>query len=301
MQYANFMQFLNCEKILFVANFNTSKISFFNAGGNARIGVFPKSNLELCKIIKALRRLQLPYYIIGKSSNVIFSDYGYAGVVIITKFLDKIEIIEDRLIAECGATLSNCAIFSMSNSLSGMEFLLGIPGSVGGAIYMNSSAYGFEIKDIVENCRIYDVENDKELELSSCDLKFCTKQSIFSNNKKLVLLSAKFKLNFWENGLIKQKMLDMTMKRIDSQPLEQYSLGSAFKRPLNSYASKLIDELSLKGFTIGGAQVSQKHAGFIVNNGQATAGDLRKIIYEIKKKVLEKYNILLEQEIIFVD
>ncbi len=301
------MDFINLERyfiennIYFEKNFPTSKMSSFEIGGNAKIVVFPKTINEFCNIIKIIRQFDGKFYIVGNCTNVFFSDLGFDGILISTKCLKSTTIDGNYLVASAGALITDCAILSMSNNLSGLEFLSGIPGTVGGAIYMNSSAYDSSVGDIVESCKVYDAENDEIIELNSKQLCFSKKTSIFSKNRNLVLLNAKFNLSCGKAQEIRQTMLQFSLKRINSQPLEFGSCGSAFKRPLKTYASKLIDDLELKGFKIGGAEISKKHAGFIVNSDNATSDDVLALISEIRKRVLREFNIFLEQEIIFVN
>ena len=301
MEYNLLKGFLTSHNILFEQNYYTYKLSSFRSGGKAKIIIFPKTLEEFCDILKKAKALNCKFIVLGNGTNVVFNDFGYNGAIISTRFLDYVEIKGSKMKAFCGALLADCTIFAMRKSLSGMESLFGIPASIGGAIFMNSSAYGMEISELVEKCGVYDIENDEMLILDREAMCFGAKRSILSEKRNLILLYAIFNLSYGNLIDIKGKMLELTFKRIKSQPLDLPSCGSAFKRPQNFYASKLIDEGGLKGLKIGGAQISLKHAGFIINVNNAKSKDLLKLLDKTRLKILTKYKVSLEQEIIFVD
>lgn len=295
------VDYLSCNGVSFEQNYSTSKLSFLEIGGPARLVAFPKSKYELCKLLNKLTHKAIKFMVIGNCSNVFFSSFGYDGVVISTRLLNEIHISGNSIEALCGALVTDCAVLSMSFGLSDLEFLCGIPGSVGGAVYMNSCAYDGKISSVVAECEAYDILENKIINLTNEELCFSDKKSIFSGDPNLIILSVKFKLKNENINLIKKRMLEISLKRIKSQPLELGNCGSTFKRPLNLYASKIIDDLNLKGLSIGGAMVSKKHAGFIVNFNTASSKDVVELIEKIREEALDKLGVLLEQEIIFVE
>lgn len=295
------LEYLRKNGVEFEQNYQTSKISSFEIGGNSRFMIFPKSVEELCDLVRFLNENKFKFYIVGNCTNVFFADKGYDGALISTKFINKIKVNADILSAECGALITDCAVMAMKFSLTGMEFLCGIPGSVGGAIFMNCSAFNKSISNVLLRSEVYDLKKNKVLSLNFNEHNFAEKSSVFLENKNLILLSASFKLKKEFKPKIYKKMNEISVKRIKSQPLEFGNCGSTFKRPLNCYASKLIDELGLKGFQIGGAKISNKHAGFIVNIDQATSFDVVCLIESVRSKVYDKTGIYLEQEIILVE
>ncbi|MEG0693085.1 MAG: UDP-N-acetylmuramate dehydrogenase, partial [Oscillospiraceae bacterium] len=224
------------------------------------------------------------------------SDEGYRGMIILTNNLNQISLIGETLI-ECfaGVTVAKLCNFAYENCLSGLEFAWGIPGSVGGGIYMNAGAYGGEFKDVVKSCKYIDKDGKlAELDIAGMDMSY--RHSFFCD-KQLLILSVVLECNKAEKATIKEKMDDYITRRKTKQPLEYPSCGSTFKRPPNGYASALIEECGLKGFRIGGAEVSRKHSGFVINVGHATCKDVLELIAHIKDVVLEKKGIELECEV----
>ena len=267
-------------------------------GGIASFIAFPDSIEKLCNLINYVRG-RIKYYILGNGTNCYFADY-YDGLIIITNKINEINISKNSITAECGASLTRCAVYAYENSLTGIEFLYGIPGGVGGGAYMNASAYGYMTSQFIKECLVYDSIQNKILIMSREGLDFGIKHSVFMS-KEYFVLSVTFDLTVGNKDKIKCLMDSYMNKRIVSQPLDIPSAGSAFKRPKNDYASRLIDRAGLKGYRIGDAEVSTKHAGFIVNRGSATANDINKLLYEIKETIKEKFDIELEEEIIFVE
>ncbi len=294
-------EYLNEEKIEYLSDFSTASISFLEVGGNAKYLIFPKSIKELCNLLCFIKDKGIKFFIVGNGSNVFFNDDGYIGAIISTRKLDKIRVKGDKLIAMCGALVTDCSVYALKNNLSGMEFLFGIPGSVGGAIFMNSSAYERDMSGVVLKSIALDLNKGKLVTFDVSKHEFSPKRSIFSTNRELVLLSTTFQMKRSIKQHIKSDMLKISSKRILSQPLEFGSCGSTFKRPQNLFASKLIDQAKFKGKRIGGAKISKKHAGFIVNYNNASAKDILNLIAKTRKVVLEKFNVLLEQEIIYVE
>ena len=218
-----------------------------------------------------------------------------------TKYLDSILVNDNLIVAMCGANLSNLCAMALFHSLSGLEFAYGIPGTVGGALYMNAAAFGGAIGDLVEKTVVYDTQSDTVLELDNKLQRFSSKKSIFSENKSFVVLQSCLKLTKAEYDTIKSKMQEYSKKRKDTQPLNMPSSGSAFKRSNGIIPSLLIDKCGLKGYKIGGAEISKKHAGFIVNSGGATAENINDLLSYIKAKVLKEFDVNLEEEIIYIE
>ena len=292
---------LSQEEIFIDRSKSTAEMSFLEIGGKSKLVVYPRNKNQLLKVLKLLKRCCAKFSIVGNCSNVFFDSEGYNGVIVSTKLLDDIRIEGKQLEAFCGALVTDCALKAMNESLSGMEFLCGIPGSVGGAVYMNAFAYGEEISNIFSKCEAYDLDKEVVVELAKSDLNFIAKGSTFSKNRNLIIMSVEFNLQFSDKLKIREAMLKNSLRRIKSQPLELGNCGSTFKRPKNSYASKIIDELGFKGKRVGGAMVSQKHAGFIVNFDNASSNDVLTLMENIKTKTKTALGICLEQEIIFLE
>ena len=299
MKYESFVLFLNDNKIEYYQNYLSSRINTFEVGGEVKILIYPKNKFQLCLILNRLYNENLKYFLIGNGSNIYFTDH-YNGVVVSTVKINKIAIYNNVLIAECGADISDCSFVALSSHLSGLEFAYGIPDTVGGGIYMNCSAYGGIISDVVKKSIVYDISNNKISLINNAEHFFENKRSVFLDKNK-ILLSTAFGLKKSSYDGILNNMKINLLKRINAQPLEYGSAGSAFKRPKNAYASKLIDECLLKGFSINDASVSEKHAGFIINKGNATYKDIEDLLKYLKKQIFDKYGIDLEEEIILVE
>ena len=279
-----------------------SKHSSFRIGGNCALGIFPQSADELKRAVLILRKHQIKYNVVGRASNILFSDDGYDGALVFTEKMNSVMLQGHKTIyAEAGATLKTIANFALANSLSGLEFAHGIPGSLGGGVFMNAGAYGGEIADSIKYTDCYDIAENRFLRLNKEEQRFSYRHSVFANNKNLVVLGACFELNPLDQELIKATMNENMQKRKEKQPLEYPNAGSTFKRPLNGYAAQMIDECGLKGKTVGGAQVSTKHAGFVVNIGNATASDVISLMEIIKKEVYERFGVELEAEIQYIE
>ena len=287
---------LDCCQIDVETNVNLSKYTSFCIGGTADFVVKPKCFTDIISVIRIAKESEVSYYIMGKGSNILVSDNGYRGIVILTINLNMISFIEENFIeCDAGVTVASLCNFAYSHSLSGLEFAWGIPGSVGGGIYMNAGAYGGEFKDVVRSCKYMD-ENGKLFELEVDEMDMAYRHSFFCD-KKLLILSVVLELNKADKPIIKQKMDDYIHRRKTKQPLEYPSCGSAFKRPSQGYASALIEECGLKGYRIGGAEISTKHSGFIINVEQATCNDVLDLMAYVKSVVLEKKGIALEHEV----
>lgn len=285
---------LSCK---YCVNEPLSRHTSFKIGGNANILIKPQSKEVIKDTIIYLKNNNIPYFILGKGSNILFSDDGFKGVIIkIDSDFSEIKLIDDTTIeASAGTSLTQLCIFAQKNSLTGLEFAYGIPGTLGGAIYMNAGAYGGEIKDVLQT--VLSIDNTGiELKNSINELEMGYRKSKFSNSNNCIL-SAVIKLEKGDSLAIKQKMDETLAKRKDKQPLEYPSAGSTFKRPEGTFAGLLIEQSGLKGYSIGGAQVSEKHAGFIINKDRATSKDVLSLIEHVKNTVLEKTGYLLECEV----
>ena len=268
-------------------------------GGRCDIICEPSCEAALSEIITACKQSGVPYFILGRGSNVLFGDNGFRGCIIhIAKGLGGISVEGDTITAGAGESLSMVCRAALENSLCGMEFAYGIPGSVGGALYMNAGAYGGEMKDIVVSARCL-TSDGNIIEMPADDMKLRYRGSIFSEGG-YVILSVKMKLCAGNREEIKGRMDELMEKRRSKQPLEYPSCGSTFKRPEGYFAAALIEECGLKGCTVGGAQVSEKHSGFVINKGGATFADVMTLVEHIKKTVLEQKGVALECEMLIV-
>lgn len=272
----------------------------FKIGGKADLMVFPDSEEKIISVLKEIKKSSIPHLIIGKGSNMLISDSGFRGVVINTCRFDKISLIDDETIyCQSGASLSRLCRFALENSLTGLEFAFGIPGTAGGAAYMNAGAYGGEMVDVLVSCEHLTPDAIKSV-YSGDELDLSYRHSIYSNSN-LFILSLTLKLQKGNFDEIKARMDELMSKRKDKQPLDYPSAGSTFKRPEGYFAAALLDECGLKGYTVGGAQVSEKHAGFVINKGNATAEDVKKLIDYCQKTVMKNKGILIEPEIKIID
>lgn len=268
----------------------------FKIGGPADIMIIPETEDDIIEVIKLCRDNKIKYFIMGNGTNLLVKDSGVRGVVIkIAEGFDKIDIIGDKMICQGGALLSVTAKRALKESLTGLEFASGIPGTIGGAITMNAGAYGGEMKDIVLRVKVLDKFNNI-LELENEDMNFRYRGSKVVD-EGLIVLSVEYQLQKGEYSLIEKKMKDLTYQRTSKQPLEFPSGGSTFKRPTGFYAGKLIDDSGLRGLRYGDAQVSEKHCGFIINTGEATFKDVSTLIKTVQKIVNDKFNVMLETEI----
>ena len=287
--------YLTDNNIAFRTDKNASEFTSFRIGGRY-FTVYPANESELINTVGFCKENGIRFIIIGCGSNVLFSDEGYNGAVIMTQALNKVEVNGDTVTAGCGAPLISVCKAALKNSLSGVEFAYGIPGSVGGAVFMNAGAYGGEMKDVVKSVRAYKVEDGRIIEFKTEECDFGYRCSAFSNGG-YIILSAEMKLNKAEKEEIKSVMDDLLGRRKSKQPLNYPSAGSVFKRYPGRYTGQMIEAAGLKGYSIGGAQVSEKHAGFIINKGGATAEDVVKLIEHIKQVIKEREGVDIETEI----
>ncbi len=266
----------------------------FGIGGPAEVLLLPASPAELAELCALLRRLGVRPLVLGNGSNVLAPDEGLRGAVIVTKRAAAMERQGDRIVADCGASLTKIAAFAAEEGLAGLEFAYGIPGTLGGALIMNAGAYGGELKDVTVRVEYLDGELRRQKAEGEA-LDFSYRHSRFGPGD--VVLRAELRLEPGDRETIRARCRELTEKRRASQPLEKPSAGSAFKRPAGGYAAALIDQAGLKGYAVGGAQVSEKHAGFVVNRGGATASDVKKLLEDVQKAVYDRTGILLEPEI----
>ena len=274
-----------------------AKHTSFRIGGPVEVMAFPKSADELAKILKASALLNITPAIMGAGTNILAPDEGIRGLVICLKdCMDGMEQLDgNRIRVAAGVSMTRAAVFAANLGLSGLEFAHGIPGSVGGGVYMNAGAYGGEICQVCESVDVMDKEGN--ISTVACDcMAFSYRHSILEERDGIVL-SAVFALTPKPQEEIRAKMAELMTKRKTSQPLDLPSAGSAFKRPVGGYAAALIDQAGLKGFCVGGAGVSTKHAGFVVNNGGATAADVKEVLRQVADKVFENSGIRLEPEV----
>ena len=270
----------------------------FRTGGPAAAFLVPEDEGTMLKLLAVLSENKAPFYILGNGTNVVFCDESLPYFIISTENLQGISMTEEGYIsAQAGAALSRVATFAYENSLTGMEFASGIPGSAGGGVLMNAGAYGGELKDIILSVRCCQRDGSSVRELSGEDCDFRYRHSIFQSGE-YVVLSTVFRLEKGEKNSIAAKMKELNARRREKQPLDLPSAGSAFKRPEGYYAAALIEQCGLKGTSVGGAQVSEKHAGFIVNTGKATSADLKALLTLVSNTVKEKTGIELQREII---
>lgn len=274
-----------------------SKHTTFRVGGPCEALVAVNNAKELSDVLNYLTKLEESYFILGNGSNLLVSDQGYKGVVIqLAGEFQDIQVIGQDIYAGAGAKLAAIAKVAKEHSLTGFEFAAGIPGTLGGALVMNAGAYDGEMKQVVKHVDI--MSKDRSImELSNEDMEFGYRTSILKRYP-YIALKAVIHLEKGEEALIQAKMDDLMNRRREKQPLEYPSAGSTFKRPEGNFAGKLIMDAGLKGFAVGGAQVSEKHCGFVINKGSATATDIDKLMYIVQERVNEQFGVKLEPEVI---
>ena len=293
----NFIEFADEHGIKFLEHEDLSKHTSFKIGGPAEFFVKPKNKEQVSAVVDYCEKNSVPLLPLGKGSNVLVSDNGINGVVMyFGSDFGKIELIDDETIyCEAGAGLAALCNFALENELTGLEFAYGIPGSVGGAVFMNAGAYGGEIKDVIVYADHVD-KNGKAGKFTGEELQMSYRHSVYSG-KEYFITGAAFKLKKGEKAEIKAKMDDLIGRRFDKQPMDKPSAGSTFKRPEGAFASALIDQCGLKGYRVGGAEVSTKHAGFVVNIGGATCEDVLRLIKDVQEKVKNDTGFFLEPEV----
>lgn len=270
----------------------------FKVGGPVDILVTPDTYEQVRDIIMLCKKSNIIFYIIGNGSNLLVRDGGIRGVVIKLTNLDKIRVEGEKLIVQSGAPFSATSREALKNSLTGLEFACGIPGSIGGAVTMNAGAYNGEVSQVIESAIVVDNEG-KIRQLSKDELELGYRMSSILKYGYTVL-EVTFSLKKGDYDNINSRIQELTRRRIEKQPLEYPSAGSTFKRPEGYFAPKLIEDTGLKGLSVGGAEVSQKHSGFIINKGNATASDIIELIKLVQLKVMEKFNVELNTEVIII-
>lgn len=271
----------------------------FRVGGEAECFITIQHEEELAKLIPYLNQIEQNYFILGNGSNLLVGDKGYRGMIL--KFdgpMEQIRTDGTRITAKAGAPLARVAVTAKENGLTGLEFAAGIPGTIGGGVVMNAGAFDGEMKQVVEAVRVI----DKEGEITTLDndtMEFGYRTSIIKN-RPFIVLEVVLRLAEGDPDQIGAKMEELAGLRKSKQPLEYASAGSTFKRPEGYYAGKLIMDAGMRGYRIGGAQVSDKHCGFIVNTGKATAADIKEVIEEVQERVKERFHVALEPEVVFL-
>ncbi len=277
-------------------NENMAEHTTFKCGGNASLYIAPNSIDELVKVLEVLREEDYPYMVIGNGSNLLVKDSGYDGAIVeVDKKIGEIDVRGEEIIVEAGAKLSKVATIAMESDLAGFEFAHGIPGNMGGAVVMNAGAYGGEMKDVLKWVKVVDQNGEiKTLENDELELGYRTSRVM---KEKMIVLEACIKLELGIMGEIADVMALLMSKRKASQPLEYPSAGSTFKRPEGYYAGKLVQDAGMKGYRVGDAMVSEKHSGFVINCGNATATDVIQVIKDVQAKVKEDFGVDLEPEV----
>ena len=273
-----------------------SRHTTFRAGGPADFFVTPEKEGQVRKTLSLLKEAQVPRYIMGNGSNLLVGDRGYRGVILqICKKMNRIRIQDTVIQAQAGALLSKVAAEAQAKGLTGFEFASGIPGSLGGAVMMNAGAYGGEMKQVLIQAQILNASGEIEDVLAE-EMELGYRSSVFSRNGG-VILSASIQLEPGDPPAIQSRMEELKFLRTSKQPLEYPSAGSTFKRPEGYFAGKLIQDAGLRGFQVGGAQVSEKHCGFVINKDQASAMDIRSLMEQVSEKVYTRFGVRLEPEV----
>lgn len=287
---------ISVENCTIKENVDMKEYTSFKTGGIAKLMIEPKTPLAVAGLLREFKEQGKKYFVLGNGSNLIVSDEGLENPVIhIGKNLSDISVDGEMLICQAGALLSAAANAAYKASLTGMEFARGIPGSVGGAVCMNAGAYGGEMKDIIDWID-YAAPTGEIYRIDGEDAQFGYRKSFFSD-KNYVVTAVCIKLKKGDSDIISAKMKELGQKRRDKQPLDYPSAGSTFKRPEGHFAAALIEQAGLKGVSVGGACVSEKHSGFLINKGGATTEDILKLIEKVKKEVFEKCGVELKEEV----
>ena len=285
------------ERILF--HQSMKEYTTFRVGGEAECLVLIQQEEELAKLISYLNQIEHNYFILGNGSNLLVGDKGYRGIIL--KFdgpMEQIAVEGTQITAKAGALLSQVAVAAKDNSLTGLEFAAGIPGSIGGGVVMNAGAYDGEMKQVVESVKVMDGDGQIAV-LDNDTMEFGYRTSIIKS-RPYIVLEVVLKLAEGNREQIGARMEELTNLRRSKQPLEYPSAGSTFKRPEGYYAGKLIMDAGLRGYRIGGAQVADKHCGFVINTGGATAADIKEVIEEVQERVRKRFHVFLEPEVVFL-
>ena len=284
-----------CPEVAIRRDVSLDKYTTLRVGGPADYFAEPENEASLCSLLKVARETETPVLLIGNGSNLLVRDGGFRGLVIrLGKNFAAIEKRENGLYAQSGALMSALAKEALRYEYTGLEFAQGIPGTVGGGVYMNAGAYGGEMVQVIESLRILDGEEIREIPAAEMAFSYRHTKAM---DEKWIVLGAFFQLEMGDPKEIEEKMQDLALRRKTKQPLEYPSAGSFFKRPVGHYAGGLIEQAGLKGVSVGGAQVSEKHAGFLINTGNATAADFLALMKKVQDTVWEKFQVRLENEV----
>lgn len=276
-----------------------SKHTTFKVGGPAKAFVCVKTKEQLKELLKYIKKSEMPFFILGNGSNILVSDKGFDGIVLsLSSGFDQIRTEGTRIYAQAGVTMGRLSAEALTHSLTGLEFASGIPGTLGGGMVMNAGAYGGEFKDVTELVSVCDMDGNF-MDISNEDMHFGYRTSIIKG-RPLVVTDVVVNLKEGDKDEIKETMSNLAAKRMEKQPLEYPSAGSTFKRPEGYFAGKLISDAGLGGYSVGDAQVSEKHNGFIINRGNASAADIKKLIEHVRSTVFENSGVMLEPEVIFL-
>lgn len=272
------------------------KHTTFRAGGKADYLVMPSNEEQVRDLVLLLKKENVPYYVMGNGSNLLVRDQGFKGVIIqIARKMNQIRVEGETIYAQAGALLSKIAAQALGEGLTGFEFASGIPGTLGGAVMMNAGAYGGEMKQVIVNACV--LTSSGEIAVIPADLmELGYRTSVFAKNQDIIL-SAQLKLEYGNEAVIREYMDELKEQRVSKQPLEYPSAGSTFKRPEGYFAGKLIQDAGLRGFQVGGAQVSEKHCGFLINKDHATATDILSLMEQVSDKVEAEFGVRLEPEV----
>ena len=295
MSLENALVLLRQKDIICKTDENVAGRSSFKIGGSIALAVFPDSEEKLICALSVLEDERIRYEVIGNASNLLFAFDRFDGAFVFTSGVCGVRIEGERIVASCGASLTYLAELAAKNSLSGLEFAYGIPGLVGGSVFLNAGAYGSQISDVLEASLAYDTKSGTVKRIT--EHGFGYRKSVYMTDKSLICLGGEFALKKGDASEIRRKMKENMSARKEKQPLESPNAGSYFKRPEDAFAGKLIEDCGLKGLRVGGAEVSVKHAGFILNRENATAADVLLLEEKIKEKVMSRYGIALEREV----
>lgn len=276
-----------------------SSCSTFRIGGPVSFAVYPLCEQGVIETVNAAHFARVPLRVVGSGSNILFPDEGFEGAILFTRNLCRVSFDGTIIRAGAGIALSALALEAAKKGLSGLEFAYGIPGSLGGGVYMNAGAYDHELAEVVVESRYYDVTHKGLGYFRENEHEFSYRHSVYKNQDDLIVLAVRMDLKEDDPEAIKARMDDYMQRRRAKQPLEYPSAGSAFKRYPGYFTAKLIDEVGLKGVSVGGAAVSEKHAGFVINKGDATASEVKELMALIEQRIFEKYGIHIEREIIY--
>lgn len=281
--------------IMCVPQESLSHYTFTRTGGPAEWLVLPKTIEEVCEVVRWTRRTDTPLTVLGNASNVIVRDGGITGVVLLLQELNQVTVSQNRITAQAGAKLIAVSALARDHQLTGLEFACGIPGSIGGAVFMNAGAYGGEVKDVIESVLVVTADGEQQ-EVPHAALDFSYRHSAIQENGAIVVATT-FRLQEGDSVAITEQMTHLTYLRESKQPLEYPSCGSVFKRPEGYFAGKLIQDAGLQGMRCGGVEVSQKHAGFMVNIDNGTATDYVQLIALVQERVRQQFGVSLETEV----